>query len=176
MEEERIINEIEQKIEKKRKMPQEIESKLNKKIFENLLMAIVIMLYFNFFIFGINNIEIIEYIKLLKIFTLSIGVLSIIVLEYSYKKESVSSMYTGIELIALSIITMFCKYICIINESKYIPYLALFAYVFSIYYIFKDIIIYRKTKKEYLKSLNDKEEIIKKEKPQKVKNTTRKRK
>ena len=174
--EEEIIREIEQKNEKTKKMPYEIENKLNKKLFDNLLMAISIMLYFIFFIFGKSNIETIKYVQILKIFTLSIGFLSVIVLEYSYRKESVSSMYIGIELIVLAIITMFCIYICIINEKMYIPYLALFTYSFSIYYIFKNIIIYKKIKKEYLKSLNDIEEIIKKEKPQKVKVTARKRK
>ena len=57
---------------------------------------------------------------------------------------------------------MFSIYICKVQELKYIFYLALFAYEFSIYYLIKDILIYNKTKKEYLKTLTDIEEITKK--------------
>ena len=64
----------------------------------------------------------------------------------------------------------------IVQELKYIFYLALFAYAFSIYYLIKDILIYNKTKKGYLKTLTDIEEITKKEEPQKAKVTSRKRK
>ena len=105
-----------------------------------------------------------------------LGILSIIIFEFSYKKESVKSMYTGIEVLILSIVTMFSIYICKVQELKYIFYLALFAYAFSIYYLIKDILIYNKTKKEYLKTLTDIEEITKKEEPQKAKVTSRKRK
>ncbi len=176
MEEEKIINELEEKIEKTKKMPPELENKVNKKILENILMAIAIMMYFISLIFGNKHIEEINYINLLKVYTMCLGILSIIIFEYSYKKESVKSMYTGIEVLILSIVTMFSIYICKVQELKYIFYLALFAYAFSIYYLIKDILIYNKTKKEYLKTLTDIEEITKKEEPQKAKVTSRKRK
>ena len=65
MEEEKIINELEEKIEKTKKMPPELENKLNKKILENILMAIAIMMYFISLIFGNKHIEEINYINLL---------------------------------------------------------------------------------------------------------------
>ena len=176
MEEEKIINEFEGKIEKTKKMPQDIENKLNKKLLENTSMAIAVIVYFMFLILGNGIIKVVDYTNLLKIYTMCLGVLSIIIFEFSYKKESVKSMYTGIEVLILSIVTMFCIYICKVQELKYIFYLALFAYAFSIYYLIKDILIYNKTKKEYLKTLTDIKEIIKKEEPQKVKVTSRKRK
>ena len=66
----------------------------------------------------------------------------------SFIKEIVISLYTVIEVLILSIVTMFSIYICKVQELKYIFYLALFAYAFSIYYLIKDILIYNKTKKE----------------------------
>ncbi len=176
MEEEKIISEFEEKIEKTKKMPQDIENKLNKKLLENISMAIAIIVYFMSLIFGKERINATNYTNLLKTYTMCLGILSIIIFEFSYKKESVKSMYTGIEVLILSIVTMFSIYICKVQELKYIFYLALFAYAFSIYYLIKDILIYNKTKKEYLKTLTDIEEITKKEEPQKAKVTSRKRK
>lgn len=176
MEEEKIISEFEEKIEKTKKMPQDIENKLNKKLIENISMAIAIIVYFMSLIFGKERINAANYTNLLKTYTMCLGILSIIIFEFSYKKESVKSMYTGIEVLILSIVTMFSIYICKVQELKYIFYLALFAYAFSIYYLIKDILIYNKTKKEYLKTLTDIEEITKKEEPQKAKVTSRKRK
>ena len=176
MEEEKIISEFEEKIEKTKKMPQDIENKLNKKLIENISMAIAIIVYFMSLIFGKERINATNYTNLLKTYTMCLGILSIIIFEFSYKKESVKSMYTGIEVLILSIVTMFSIYICKVQELKYILYLALFAYEFSIYYLIKDILIYNKTKKEYLKTLTDIEEITKKEEPQKAKVTSRKRK
>ena len=40
MEEEKIISEFEEKIEKTKKMPQDIENKLNKKLLENTIISI----------------------------------------------------------------------------------------------------------------------------------------
>ena len=176
MEEEKIISEFEEKIEKTKKMPQDIENKLNKKLLENISMAIAIIVYFMSLIFGKERINATNYTNLLKTYTMCLGILSIIIFEFSYKKESVKSMYTGIEVLILSIVTMFSIYICKVQELKYIFYLALFAYAFSIYYLIKDILIYNKTKKEYLKTLTDIEEITKKEEPQKAKVTSIKRK
>ena len=176
MEEEKIISEFEEKIEKTKKMPQDIENKLNKKLLENISMAIAIIVYFMSLIFGKERINATNYTNLLKTYTMCLGILSIIIFEFSYKKESVKSMYTGIEVLILSIVTMFSIYICKVQGLKYIFYLALFAYAFSIYYLIKDILIYNKTKKEYLKTLTDIEEITKKEEPQKAKVTSRKRK
>lgn len=176
MEEEKIISEFEEKIEKTKKMPQDIENKLNKKLIENISMAIAIIVYFMSLIFGKERINATNYTNLLKTYTMCLGILSIIIFEFSYKKESVKSMYTGIEVLILSIVTMFSIYICKVQELKNIFYLALFAYAFSIYYLIKDILIYNKTKKEYLKTLTDIEEITKKEEPQKAKVTSRKRK
>lgn len=176
MEEEKIISEFEEKIEKTKKMPQDIENKLNKKLIENISMAIAIIVYFMSLIFGKERINATNYTNLLKTYTMCLGVLSIIIFEYSYKKESAQSMYTGIEVLILSIVTMSSIYICKVQEIKYILYLALFAYVFSIYYLFKDILTYKKIKKEYLKTLTDIEELAKKEEPIKAKITSRKRK
>ena len=108
MEEEKIINEFEEKIEKTKKMPQDIENKLNKKLLENTSMAIAVIVYFMFLILGNGIIKVVDYTNLLKIYTMCLGVLSIIIFEFSYKKESVKSMYTGIEVLILSIVTMFC--------------------------------------------------------------------
>ena len=97
-------------------MPQDIENKLNKKLIENISMAIAIIVYFMSLIFGKERINATNYTYLLKTYTMCLGILSIIIFEFSYKKESVKSMYTGIEVLILSIVTMFSIYICKVQE------------------------------------------------------------
>ncbi len=93
MEEEKIISEFEEKIEKTKKMPQDIENKLNKKLIENISMAIAIIVYFMSLIFGKERINATNYTNLLKTYTMCLGILSIIIFEFSYKKESVINVY-----------------------------------------------------------------------------------
>ena len=87
MEEEKIISEFEEKIEKTKKMPQDIENKLNKKLIENISMAIAIIVYFMSLIFGKERINATNYTNLLKTYTMCLGILSIIIFEFSIKKK-----------------------------------------------------------------------------------------
>ena len=174
--EEQIINEIEEKIQQKKKIPIDVQEKINKRIFENLLIAVGIIFFYIFLICGFHNIQKAIYVKDLKVFSVFLAVLSIGIFEYSYKNENTKTCIWGIETLILAIVTLFSIYICIMQEQKFIIYLSLFSYIISIYYIAKNIIIYKKMQKEYIKSLSDINEIVKKEKPVKKEKTERKRK
>ncbi len=173
--EKEMINELEKKIEQTKTMPKEINDKLNKKILDNLLIAVGIAIYSIFLICGFHNIEKAVYIKDLKIFSLFLLGLTIAIIEYSYKKQSGTIAIYAIESLVLAIITLFSTYICILQESKFLAYIALIFYLFAIYYIIKSIVIYKKTKNRYIKSLSDINEIIKKNEPEKKEKTQRKR-
>lgn len=172
--EDEIIDKIEKQIQKKKKLPKDVEDKINKIIFEKLIISIAIMFFIILLIFGFYNIERDVYLKDIKIFSITLCIISILFFEYSYKKESVKICVMGIENLILALVTLFCTYICILDEKKYIVYLALVSYIFTIYNLIKCVKIYKKMKKDYIKSLSDITDIVKRQEP--IKNqTTRKR-
>ena len=80
--------EIDKKVIKKNRVPKEITQEIIKKIFKNLILAIGIMLYFivSYVLYiqlGLERIEIIT-----KAFSGIFLLLSIIILEFAYKKDS----------------------------------------------------------------------------------------
>lgn len=163
---EEVVNEnvkkIEKEIMKKKDIPQEEENKLNKKVFENLLIAITIMIFFYFIGLGSLNIESSIFITDLKVFSIALIVFTIILFEYSYKKENANVCIHGIEMLFLAIIVLFftCIYTLYFKDFNIIN--TFISYVFAIYYVGKSMIIYRKMKKEYIAKQSDIEEIIKK--------------
>lgn len=173
--EKEIMENFEEQLEKKKKLPEDVQKKINKRIFENLLISIGIMFFNILLIFGFYNIERSVYLKDLKVFSMTLCVLTILIWETAYKKESGKICIWGIETAVVALTTLFCTYVCILQETKYILYLALASYIFAIYYLIKNIKIYKKIKRDYIKSLSDINEIIKKAEPEKKLETSRKR-
>lgn len=170
-----ILEEFEEKENEKKFLPDEVKRKINKRIFENMLIAVSILFFNILLIFGTFNIEKAVYLTDLKVFSIAFCVLAIFIWEISYKKDSGKICLWGIEIALYAVSIMFAIYVLILKEDKYIYYIALDSYFFSIYYTFKNIKIHKRFKNEYIKSLSDIDEIIKKPEPEKKEETTRKR-
>lgn len=176
MEENKIVEELEKEIEEKRKLPQEQKGKIDKEILYNLILACAMMLFLIFLAFGYINIEKSIYLTDLKVFSLGILAISILLFEKSYQKEDGKICIWGIEVLVLAIFTLVSVYICTVIEENYYLVLPIVSYVVAIYYNSKCFMIYRKRKKEYVKSLSDISEIIKEEKPIKKMETKKRKK
>lgn len=174
--EKELIDEFEEQLQKKKKIPEEVRKDINKKIFVNLLILFTIIFFNILFIFGFYNIDRVVYLKDLKVFSIATCIISILIFEKSYKKESGKICLWGIEILIFALTILFCTYVCILQEKKYILYLAIVSYIFTMYYLIKNIKIYKRIKKDYIKSLSDINDIVKKEKPVKKQETSRKRK
>ena len=152
-----------QEIMAKKRIPKDVSQKIVKKIFKNLILAIVVMLYFIvsnivYTRLGLDKMEII--IKAFSgIFLLS----SIIILEIAYKKDSGTFILTALELLVLSIHALFIHHVITIYQFDFRTYLLVSSYIFAIYYVLKSIIIYTKARRKYVKSLSDIPEIVKDE-------------
>lgn len=170
-----VLEEFEEKENEKKFLPDEVKAKINKRIFENILISVIILFFNILLIFGTFNIEKTVYLKDLKVFSIAFCVLAIFIWEISYKKDSGKICIWGIETAFYALSILFSIYVLILKEDKYIHYIALDSYIFSIYYTFKNIKIHKKIKNEYIKSLSDIDEIIKKPEPEKKEETTRKR-
>lgn len=156
------INKLEKEIQNKKRMPKEKQEDINKKIFENILIAIIVMIYFYLINIGSLNIETNVFLTDLKVFSVGIIIFTIILFEYSYKKENSNVCIHGIESLFISIVTLFSIYAYTLFFDKFNLLIALSAFLFAIYYVGKSIIIYKKMRKSYFKNLSDIGDIIKK--------------
>ena len=147
-------------LKSKKKLPAEELKKINKRVFQNVFLAIVIMFYLDFIILGFVNIENSVFITDLKVFGMALLLVAIGIFEYAYKKDSGKHIIHGIEILLLAFITILLIYANLMWSNKFIYITAFVSYAFAIYYVAKSIIIYKKMKKEYF--LEEMKKIIKK--------------
>ena len=134
--------------------------KISFNVYRNIIIAIVIMIYF----IGINSM----YYKLknnnlliiLKVLSMAILLLGIIVLEIAYRKENGKLGINAIEIIVLAGHTLSTVHIVALQKFHFANYILVSSYLFSIYYLFKAVFIYTKEKRDYLNSLSDIKEIV----------------
>ena len=158
------IEKLAEVIENKKRIPKDELKKLNNKVFENILIAIMVMLYLYFIILGSINIATDAFLTDLKVFSILTLLLAIILFEKSFEKSNRNLCIHGIEILVLAIVTLSSIYTYSLFVDKFKLIIAISSFAFGIYYILKSIIIYIKLKKHYYKKENDIKEIIKKEK------------
>lgn len=173
--EQAILQEIEKQKQEKKILPKEQLDHIHKRVFTNLMIATVIIVYFIFIILGYVNIKREAFLIDLRVFSLAILLGAILLFEKSYQKDNGTICIYGIETLALAIVTLVSIYVCILFETKFVLLVAIASYSFAIYYIAKAIVIHKKMTKEYIKSLSDIKEIVKKEEPEKVIQTKKKK-
>lgn len=162
VQQEEKLKSLEKEIIDKKKLPQEEENKINSKIFENMIIADVLMAFFYLISLGSLNIETPIFITDLKVFSMGLIVLTVILFEISYKKENGNLCIHGIECLVIAIFMLFSTYLYTMYIKEFYMYVSIFSYICAIYYSAKSIVIYRKMKKKYIASLSDIDEIIKK--------------
>lgn len=155
------LEKIEEEIKKQTTISEEKKNKINKMIFKNLIIAVIIVLYFVFINLGFYNLDPSKYLKDLQVFSMLSITITIIIFEKAYKKDSLDITIYGIEALAFSICTLMTIYIGINYHNKYTYIINIIAMLFAIYYIIKSIIIYIKMKKKALKKVSDIHKIVK---------------
>lgn len=154
--------ELSQDMKKQKKLPKEELKKLNKRILSNMALAIAIIFYLLLLNIGALNIETATYMMDLKVFSMLFIAITIIIFEVSYKKDSGILCIYGIEILVLAVLTLVLPTLYSVQKEHYGMILTGALTIFTIYYIIKAFMIYRKGKKEQLKKVSDINEIIKK--------------
>lgn len=131
-----------------------------KRISENLIILVTISLYFA--VINFTNLRLTEvmFFYEIKIASMIVLLLCILIFEIAYRKDSGKIAIYGIEILSLSIYTLTMW--TVIKKIKitinlYIIYSVL---AYTIYYLFKSIIIHTNEKRKYLNSLSDIHEIV----------------
>lgn len=158
----------------KEKLSNKENKDILKKIFYNLIIAIIIMAYFVFINFSYSNLNTQTFELSIKISTLVIMTVGIIFLEISYKKDNGIIAVNGIEFLVIAAHSLSIKHVIQIFNLDFQLYILVSSYLISIYYVLKTIIIYTNDKRKYLKTLSDIPEIVKDEEPIKKEATKKK--
>ena len=153
------LKEIKKSITAKNNLPKEENEKINRHLFQNIMVAIVIIIYFIFLNLGKNNIQGNVFVTDLKVFGMCIMLLAIALMEKAYKEDSGRIAVFAIEMIVLSLTTVSLIYIDLIFSTRFEFIVTAISYIFAIYYLIKRIIIYLKKRKKYF--VDDMKEIIK---------------
>ena len=149
-------------LEEKKKIPKSVVEKINSKVFENMIIAAIIMVYFVALNLGMSNIPTENYIMDLKVFSIMLLIITILIFEFGYKRDNESLWMHGVETMALGIFTLYLIYLYSIYYATFGPLIISAAIVVLVYYAIKIAIIQRRIEKEYKKSLTDIGEIVKK--------------
>lgn len=155
------IQEIGETIKEKKSLPKEEIEKINKYLFQNILVAICTILYFIFLNLGQMNIQAEVYITDLKVFSICVLFLAIALIEKAYKQDDGRIAIYGIEMIVLSLITVALIFVNLMLQERYVYIVTSISYIFAIYYLIKSVIIYLKKRKQYF--VEDIKEMIQEE-------------
>lgn len=158
----------------KEKIPKEISQEIIKKIFGNLLKAVGIMFYFIILNLAYSTMKHERLIGDIEVFASTFLVIGIILLERAYKKDNNSIAISAIEFLVLALHSLSIMYVITLFQYDFRFYLLTSSYAFSIYYVLKSIVLYTKGRRDYLNSLSDISEIVKKDEP--IKKEAKKRK
>ena len=153
------FEEIKNIFKKKKAVPKENLKKINQPVFQNILMAIIVIVYFIFLILGFNNIENSIYQTDLKVFSFFTLLKAIVLLEKAYKNNNGKLAMFGVETIFIAIITLALIYINIMLSDRYVGIVLSISYILAIYYVIKSIILYIRGRKKYF--VDDMKEIMK---------------
>ena len=156
------VEKIGEQVAKTKQIPKEEQAKINQKVFENIVIADVFMLFLYFISLGSLNIESVTFTTDLKVFSIGILLFAIILFEISFKKENGNLAIHGIECLVLAIFTLFSISMYTLYLNNFHLVVASFSFLFAIYFVGKSIYLYWKMKKAYKEGLSDIGEIIKK--------------
>lgn len=150
---------------KKQKLPKEISQEILKKIFRNLLKAVGIMVYFIVLNLAYSNMKQERLVEDIKVFAGAFLIIGLVIIEKAYKEDKGSTAINGIEFLVLSLHSLSIMHVITLLKYDFRFYLLTSSYIIAVYYVFKSIVLYTKGRKQYLNSLSDISEIIKKDEP-----------
>ena len=158
------IVELGNKIKEERKLPQDRKKDLYRNVLRNVITAVLLIVYFvcvNLINLYMNSTT---FIYQINAFSIILLIAAIVIFEKAYNKDDGKMAIVGIEILLLALATLFLRYVTTKYSLDYVVCLAALSIIFSVYYIIKSIVMYVKEKKEYVKSLSDIKEIVKKNK------------
>ncbi len=154
------LEKIEKEIKTQSVITEEKKNKIHKKIFQNIIIAIGIVLYFIFINLGFTNIKPETFYKDLQVFSMISIIFTIVLMEKAYKKDNNELTIHTIEALVFSICTLLTIYIRNYYSDKFMWIINTISILFAIYYVGKCIIIDYKMTKKAKKRAREKRKLL----------------
>jgi len=159
-EEEKQIENIEGILEERKQLSKKEMLKINERLFFNLAAAVVILVYFLFINYIHHHTPIEGFLRIIQLFCWGYLGITIMLFEVAYHKDSGRIALISVEFLILAIANMMLLYIQAFLPTKLCSISISIAICFAVYYTIKSLVIYIKSKREYLVK-NMKQEIEK---------------
>ena len=143
----------------------EVSEKHMKKIYLNILKAIVVVTYFLTLNLVSERISALYLERGIEICTMIFLFIAIFIFELAYKKDDDDLALQGIEVLVLSAYTLTSQYITKRFNFNFKSYSLAASYIIAAYFLVKCIWVYTKGRKEMADDLSDIKEIVKEEEP-----------
>lgn len=148
-------------IEQKRKLPKNLKDKISTKIFQNLIVAVVIIAYFCIINMSYYKLESNKFEECLKYFALGISIITVIFFEISYRKNNLGLMIISIELLLCGILSLYIPYIFLHTNRTFRISIMVLPVILVVYYAIKSFVLFKKNQLNYRNNLSDVKEIVK---------------
>lgn len=160
IEQQKELDAIKEEIKTETKLPQNEVEKIHINILKKMFFATILLAYFICIDIGYLNIKSETFLIVLKVLSMLSIIITVLIYEYAYKKDSDKYAINGIEWMVLSICTVILLHIYKLYNDKFIIMTTIFGLLFMIYYIIKSIVVYIKDKREIRKKIieNNREE------------------
>lgn len=152
---------MQEEIKEKRKLTQDVKEKIDKSTLYNFIICVAIMAFTCTINYIYLNTDVHLFELILKIFSIVIITITVILFEIAYRKDSTAIWITGIEFFVYSIALLYLNYVYLYQTEIYKGFIMILPIFFAVYYIAKELIIYRKMEKYHLNNLSDVKEILK---------------
>ena len=164
-----VVEKIEEEKKDKKKMFEDVKNAIINKIMLNCSIGVLILAYWLLIILCKMYVDKSIVIIACNVANIVLLALTIVMFEIAYKKNNGVLAIYGIEIMVLTIFTLFIPYIYYESDGNTRIYLSLVGIVMAIYYSIKSACIYILERKKYIKSQSDIKEIITKERKNKKK-------
>ena len=150
-------------IRDRKMLPNTIKKNITNSIFFNCLLFIIMMAITLIINVSFNELNVKDFDSYIDIIQIFCAIISVVVLEVAYRKDSGKIAFYGIELLVFSICVLFVPYMYIVKDNIYFLKNSITA--FGIYYIVKSVTSFLHTRNKYLReNMSDIKELVKEEK------------
>ena len=142
------------------KIPKDVKNRIYTRLFKEFCIAILTVIYFIFVNFGYSKLSQMVFTNVLYCFSGALIASTVVLFEVSYRKVNEAIGLHGVEMLILSVISLFMPYVYFHRGKTVMMLYSLMGLYIGIYYAVKALVVYVKEIRKYKNSLSDVKEIV----------------
>lgn len=142
------------------KIPKDVRNGIYTKLFKEFCIAILTVVYFVFVNFGYRKLSQMIFTNVLYSFSGVLILFTVVLFEVAYRKGNGQIGVHGVEVLVLSVISLFMPYVYFHRGKTVMMLYSLMGLYIAIYYVVKAVVVYVKEVRKYKDNLSDVKEIV----------------